>query len=60
VTLWQEMGAVGGGKAPPQIPEHARTTQRQRRLGALVPQMLPYYRGAGRASHASVRIGAAS
>ena len=59
VTLWRKMGAVGGGKAPPQfLSTHPDDAQRQQRLGALAPQMMPYYQAPGaRPSHA-VRIGA--
>lgn len=58
VTLWQKMGAVGGGKAPPQfLSTHPDDSQRQQRLGALVPQMLPYYQAPGARPTRPVRIG---
>jgi len=61
VTLWRKMGAVGGGKAPPQfLSTHPDDAQRQQRLGALVPQMLPYYQAPGARPTHPVRIGAAS
>jgi predicted Zn-dependent protease len=58
VTLWKKMGAVGGGKAPPAfLSTHPSDAQRQERLGALAPKMMPYYQAPGaRPSHA-VRIG---
>ena len=61
VTLWRKMGAVGGGKAPPQfLSTHPDDSQRQQRLGALVPQMLPYYQAPGARPAYPVRIGGAS
>jgi predicted Zn-dependent protease len=61
ITLWQKMAAVGGGKAPPAwISTHPSDQQRQQRLGALAPKMMPYYQAPGvRPTHA-VRIGAAA
>jgi predicted Zn-dependent protease len=61
VTLWQKMGKAGGGKAPPAfLSTHPSDDQRQQRLGALVPKMMPYYQAPGvRPSH-PVRIGAAA
>jgi predicted Zn-dependent protease len=59
ITLWQKMGAVGGGKAPPAfLSTHPSDEQRQQRLGALVPQMLPYYQAPGARPSHPVRIGA--
>jgi predicted Zn-dependent protease len=59
ITLWQKMGAVGGGKAPPAfLSTHPSDAQRQQRLGALVPQMLPYYQAPGARPSHPVRIGA--
>jgi predicted Zn-dependent protease len=60
VTLWQKMAKVGGGKAPPAfLSTHPSDDQRQQRLAALVPKMMPYYQAPGvRPSH-PVRIGAA-
>jgi len=55
------MVAVGGGKAPPQfLSTHPDDSQRQQRLGALVPQMLPYYQAPGARPAYPVRIGGAS
>jgi len=58
VTLWQKMGAVGGGKAPPAfLSTHPSDEQRQQRLGALAPQMMPYYQAPGARPSHPVRIG---
>jgi predicted Zn-dependent protease len=58
VTLWQKMGAVGGGKAPPAfLSTHPSDAQRQERLGALVPKMMPYYQAPGARPSHPVRIG---
>jgi predicted Zn-dependent protease len=58
VTLWQKMGAVGGGKAPPAfLSTHPSDAQRQERLGALVPKMMPYYQAPGARPSYPVRIG---
>lgn len=43
VTLWQKMGAVGGEGPPAFLSTHPTDAQRQQRLGALVPGMMPYY-----------------
>ena len=61
VTLWQKMARAGGGKAPPAfLSTHPSDDQRQQRLGALVPKMMPYYQAPGvRPSH-PVRIGGAA
>jgi predicted Zn-dependent protease len=59
VTLWQKMGAVGGGKAPPAfLSTHPSDVQRKERLGALVPKMLPYYEAPGARPAHPVRVGA--
>jgi len=59
VTLWQKMGAVGGGKAPPAfLSTHPDDQQRQQRLGALVPKMMPYYQAPGARPTHPVRVGA--
>ena len=58
VTLWQKMGAVGGGKAPPAfLSTHPSDAQRKDRLNALVPKMLPYYQAPGARPSHPVRIG---
>jgi len=44
VTLWQKMGEVGGGGKTPQfLSTHPAPDNRQEKLAALVPQMMPYY-----------------
>ena len=43
VTLWQKMGTVGGEGPPAFLSTHPTDVQRQQRLGALVPGMMPYY-----------------
>jgi len=60
VTLWQKMGAVGGGRSPPAfLSTHPGDAQRKDRLNALVPQMLPYYQAPGARPSHPVRIGGA-
>jgi predicted Zn-dependent protease len=59
ITLWQKMGAVGGGKGPPAfLSTHPSDEQRQQRLGALAPEMMPYYQAPGARPSHPVRIGA--
>ena len=61
VTLWQKMAKAGGGKAPPAfLSTHPSDDQRQQRLGALVPKMMPYYQAPGARPSHPVRIGAAA
>jgi predicted Zn-dependent protease len=61
VTLWQKMGAVGGGKAPPAfLSTHPSDEQRQSRLGALAPGMMQYYQSPGPRPTHPVRLGGAS
>ena len=48
VTLWEKMGKVGGGKAPPEfLSTHPGPERRQQKLAELVPQMMPYYEHKG-------------
>jgi predicted Zn-dependent protease len=59
ITLWQKMGAVGGSKGPPAfLSTHPSDEQRQQRLGALAPKMMPYYQAPGARPSHPVRIGA--
>lgn len=58
VTLWKKMGAVGGSSPPQFLSTHPSDTQRQQRLGALVPKMQPYYTAPGARPTYPVRIGA--
>ena len=61
VTLWQKMGKVGDGKAPPAwISTHPSDAQRQQRLNAMVPKMMPLYQQPGARPTHPVRIGAAA
>jgi predicted Zn-dependent protease len=58
VTLWQKMGAVGDGKTPPPfLSTHPGPEQRQQKLGALVPGMMPYYEAGGVRPAYPVRVG---
>jgi predicted Zn-dependent protease len=57
VTLWKKMGAVGGSSPPQFLSTHPSDTQRQQRLGALVPKMQPYYAAPGPRPTHQVRIG---
>jgi predicted Zn-dependent protease len=43
VSLWEKMSKVGGSQPPQFLSTHPAPENRQRTLGALVPQMLPYY-----------------
>jgi predicted Zn-dependent protease len=61
VTLWQKMGKVGDGKAPPAwISTHPSDAQRQQRLNAMVPKMMPLYQQPGARPTHPVRTGAAA
>jgi predicted Zn-dependent protease len=47
VTLWQKMAKVGG-KGPPQfLSTHPAPGNREKTLGSLIPQMMPYYQQKG-------------
>jgi len=57
-TLWQKMGLVGGGKAPPAfLSTHPSDQQRQQRLGALATKMMAYYQAPGARPTHPVRVG---
>jgi predicted Zn-dependent protease len=61
VTLWQKMAQVGGGQAPPAfLSTHPSDAQRQQRLAALAPKMMPYYQAQGTRPRQSVRMGPAA
>jgi len=60
VTLWQKMAMVGGGSPPVFLSTHPSDAQRQQRLGALVPQMKPFYTASGARPSYPVRIGASA
>jgi len=58
VTLWQKMGAVGGGKAPPAfLSTHPSDAERQARLAALAPGMMQFYQAPGLRPTQPVRVG---
>jgi predicted Zn-dependent protease len=60
VTLWQKMAKVGGNAPPAFMSTHPSDAQRQQRLAALAPKMMPYYQAPGlRATH-PVRMGPAA
>jgi predicted Zn-dependent protease len=60
ITLWQKMGKVGGGAPPAFLSTHPSDAQRQQRLGALAPKMLPYYQAPGSRPTHPVRMGPAA
>jgi predicted Zn-dependent protease len=61
VTLWQKMAKVGDGKAPPAwISTHPSDAQRQQRLAAMVPKVMPLYQQPGPRPTHPVRVGAAA
>lgn len=47
VTLWQKMEKAGGSGPPAFLSTHPSPGQRQEKLAALVPQMMPYYQATG-------------
>ncbi len=47
VTLWQKMNEVGGRRPPQFLSTHPDPENRQARLAALVPEMMPYYKTPG-------------
>jgi predicted Zn-dependent protease len=47
VTLWQKMAKVGGKGPPEFLSTHPAPENREKKLGELVPQMLPYYEEKG-------------
>lgn len=57
VTLWQKMGAVGGGAPPAWLSTHPSDEQRQQRLGQLSLKMMPYYQAPGARPSHPVRTG---
>jgi predicted Zn-dependent protease len=47
VSLWTKMNSLPGGKPPQFLSTHPNPENRIKALSALVPQMEPYYKGAG-------------
>lgn len=44
ITLWQKMAKVGGKGPPEFLSTHPSPENRENKLAALVPQMMPYYK----------------
>lgn len=47
ITLWQKMDKLGGSRPPEFLSTHPDPENRQARLAALVPKMMPYYEAPG-------------
>jgi len=47
VTLWQKMAKAGGKDRPEFLSTHPAPENREKKLAALVPKMLPYYEQKG-------------
>lgn len=47
ITLWQKMAKVGGGGPPEFLSTHPSPENREKKLAALVQQMMPYYEQKG-------------
>ena len=47
ITLWQKMAKVGGKGPPEFLSTHPSPENREKKLTALVPQMMPYYEKKG-------------
>jgi predicted Zn-dependent protease len=48
VTLWQKMAKVGGKGPPEFLSTHPAPENREKKLAALVPKMMPYYQRLGK------------
>jgi len=48
VTLWQKMAKVGGKGPPEFLSTHPAPENREKKLAALVPKMMPYYQQKGK------------
>jgi len=48
VTLWQKMAKVGGKGPPEFLSTHPAPANREKKLGELVPEMMPYYEEKGK------------
>jgi predicted Zn-dependent protease len=47
ITLWQKMAKVGGKGPPEFLSTHPSPANREKKLAAFVPQMMPYYEQKG-------------
>lgn len=47
ITLWQKMAGVGGDRPPEFLSTHPAPENREKKLKALVPEMMPYYEQKG-------------
>ena len=47
ITLWQKMAKVGGKGPPEFLSTHPAPENREKKLEALVPRMMPYYQTKG-------------
>lgn len=47
ITLWQKMATVGGNGPPEFLSTHPSPENREKKLAALVPSMMPYYEQTG-------------
>jgi predicted Zn-dependent protease len=47
ITLWQKMAKAGGSRPPEFLSTHPSPENREKRLGELAPQMMPYYERKG-------------
>lgn len=56
ITLWQKMARLGGSRPPQFLSTHPDPVNRQARLDALVPKMMPYFEAAGERPVYPVRI----
>ena len=48
VTLWQKMAQVGGKGPPEFLSTHPAPENREKKLAALIPKMMPYYQQKGK------------
>ncbi len=48
ITLWQKMAKVGGGGPPEFLSTHPSPENREKKLAAFVPEMMPYYEQKGK------------
>ncbi len=48
VTLWRKMAKVGGKRPPEFLSTHPAPENREKKLAALIPKMMPYYQQKGK------------